>query len=87
VVLIMLSAEERRRLDQIANGIRSSDPRFAARLDRLPGRRRRVVLALCVAAWSAVVVLAAVGGWWAAGMSAALLAAAGVLALRRPGRT
>ena len=82
----MLSAEERRRLNQIANGIRRTDPRFAARLHRLPGRRRRIVLGVCVATWSAVVVLAAIGGWWAALLSAALLAAAGVLALRRPHR-
>jgi len=82
----MLSAEERRRLDQIANGIRRSDPRFAARLDRLPRRRRWATVGLCVTAWSAVVVLTVVGGWWAAVLAAALLTAAGVLALGRPTR-
>jgi uncharacterized ion transporter superfamily protein YfcC len=82
----MLSAEERRRLDQIANGIRRSDPRFVARLDRLPHRRRRVVLAVCLTAWAAVVALTAVGGWWAALIAAALLAVAGVVALRQPRR-
>jgi hypothetical protein len=75
----MLSGEDQRRFDQIAHNLQAADPKFVARLDGMPARRVRLLIALCVVMWAAVPVLTVVGGWLAAGGATLLLVAAGAV--------
>lgn len=84
----MLSSDERRRLDEMAHHLRTTDPDFVARMgDRSGhrrGHRRSTVILFVVSAllWATVPALAFIGGWVAAMLSAAVLAVAGVLVLK-----
>ena len=65
----MLSMDERRRLEQLEQHLRSEDPRFAA---RMAGRRTfklpKIVFVLGALVWAAIVVAAAAGRWFTAGV-------------------
>ncbi|BCB84097.1 DUF3040 domain-containing protein [Phytohabitans suffuscus] len=79
----MLSSDERRRLDEMAQHLRTTDPDFVARMgDQKKSRRGRVLFAASALLWATVPALAFIGGWVAAMVSAAVLVVAGVLLLK-----
>jgi len=79
----MLSSDERRRLDEMAQQLRTTDPDFVARMgDRARPRRGRALLAASALLWATVPALAFIGGWVAGMVSAVVLAAAGLLVLK-----
>lgn len=84
----MLSSDERRRLDEMAQHLRTSDPDFVVRMgDRTGPRRghkllRTSLFAVSALLWATVPALAFIGGWAAAMVSAAVLAVAGLLILK-----
>lgn len=79
----MLSSDERRRLQQMAQHLRTTDPDFVARMGDSTGPRRgRVLFVVSALLWAIVPALAFIGGWVAAMVSAAVLALAGLLLLK-----
>ncbi|BCB79019.1 hypothetical protein GCM10022251_42740 [Phytohabitans flavus] len=83
----MLSSDERRRLDEMAQHLRTTDPDFVARMgdgaETRRGRKRlRIMIAACALLWATVPILAFIGGWVAAMVSAVVLAFAGILLLK-----
>jgi hypothetical protein len=80
---VMLSSDERRRLAEMAQELRTTDPDFVVRMgDRTGPRRGRVLLAVSALLWATVPALAFIGGWVAGMVSAAMLAVAGLLVLK-----
>jgi len=68
----MLSAEERRRLDEIERLLQLDDPRFVARMRAEPRDRRRwVPLVFHGLLWLVALVVGAVVSWAAAALVAA----------------
>ena len=79
----MLSSDERRRLDEMAQHLRTTDPDFVARMgDRTGPHRGRVLFVAGALLWATVPALAFIGGWVAAMVSAAVLSVAGLLILK-----
>lgn len=79
----MLSSDERRRLDEMAQHLRTTDPDFVARMgDRTRSRHGRVLFAASALLWATVPALAFIGGWVAGMVSAAVLVVAGLLVLK-----
>ena len=77
----MLSKEDQRRFDQITRQLRTTDPKFFARLDdRVRARRSRLLLVLAIVLWAALPVLAVIGGGLAGAVcGAALLVNGGLM--------
>ncbi|MGN9912406.1 DUF3040 domain-containing protein [Phytohabitans sp. LJ34] len=79
----MLSSDERRRLDAMAQHLRTTDPDFVARMgDRTGSRHGRVLFAVSALLWATVPALAFIGGWVAGMVSAAVLVLAGIIVLK-----
>jgi hypothetical protein len=79
----MLSSDERRRLDAMAQHLRTTDPDFVARMgDRTGLRHGRVLFAVSALLWATVPALAFIGGWVAGMVSAAVLVLAGLIVLK-----
>ncbi len=76
----MLSKEDQLRFEQITRELRTSDPKFFARLqDRHWIRRKRILLVLTIALWTAVPVLAVLGGGIVGAVYALILLGNGAL--------
>jgi DUF3040 family protein len=79
----MLTSDERRRLTEMAQHLRTTDPDFVARMgDRAGSRRGRVLFVASALLWATVPAFAFIGGWVAAMVSAAVLVVAGLLLLK-----
>ncbi|MEH1127486.1 DUF3040 domain-containing protein [Micromonospora sp. CPCC 206061] len=80
----MISGDEQRRLDEIAQQLRTTDPEFFARMGVGDQGRRRwgsTLVAVAVLLWAAVPAFAYAGGWLGASVCTVLIVVAGTLAI------
>ncbi|GAA0562095.1 hypothetical protein GCM10010172_51580 [Paractinoplanes ferrugineus] len=59
----MLEPNEKAMFDSLVNGLRTNDPGFTRRIDRLARPKRNLYLVLAILLWTAAPICIVFGGW------------------------